>query len=159
METRRATPEDSDELVRLRQVMYDALVDSHDTTTGWQPYAADVLRAGLTDGSIVAFVVDGPDGGLVSCGVGTVAQRLPGPGNHSGRYGFVQSMATDPAWRRRGLGRQVFAALVDWFRAEGISAVDLHASPGGEALYRSFGFTEGPNVELGWRAHRDAPEG
>ena len=156
METRRATPDDTDELVRLRQVMIDALAATHPTASGWEAHAAEVFRSGLADGSVVAFVVDGPDG-LVAAGVGTVAQRIPGPGNHSGRFGFVQSMATDPDWRRRGLARAVFAALVDWFRAEGITAIDLHASPDGEALYRSFGFREGPNVELSWRAAAGTP--
>ena len=157
METRRATSDDADELVRLRQVMFDALTETHVTEPGWEPHAAEVFRTGLADGSIAAVVVDGPDGRLVAAGVGTVAQRVPGPGNHSGRYGFVQSMATDRDWRRRGLGRAVFSGLVDWFRAEGILAIDLHASPDGEALYRSFGFREGPNVELSWRAAADTP--
>jgi GNAT superfamily N-acetyltransferase len=151
VEVRRATPEDADELVRLRQVMFDALVGSHGTAGGWEAAAAEVFRTGLADGSVVAYVVDGPDGGLVAGGVATVSQRIPGPGNHSGRFGFVQSMATDLAWRRHGLGRLVFAALMDWFRSEGVTAVDLHASPEGDALYRSFGFAEGPNVELQWR--------
>jgi GNAT superfamily N-acetyltransferase len=105
----------------------------------------------LADGTVVAFVVDGPDGGVVAGGVGTVAQRVPGPGNLSGRHGFVQSMATDPGHRGLGLGRAVFTALLDWFRAEGIGAVDLHASADGEALYRSFGFTDAKHPELRWR--------
>ena len=81
MEARRATVQDVDELVRLRQVMYDALVGSHDTRGGWQAAAAERYRTGLAAGSVGAFVVDGPDGGLIAGGVGTVAQRLPGPGN------------------------------------------------------------------------------
>jgi GNAT superfamily N-acetyltransferase len=86
-----------------------------------------------------------------------VAQRLPGPGNVRGRYGYVQSMVTDPAHRRRGLARAIFAALLDWFRAEGITAIDLHASVEGERLYRSFGFREGETVELRWRARWSSP--
>ncbi len=151
MEARRATPEDADELVRLRQVMFDALVDSHDTVGGWEPYAREAFRTGLADGSVVAFVVDGPAGRLVAGGVGIVKAQLPGPRNHSGRVGAIGSMATDPEHRGRGWGRAVFTALMDWYRSEGITAVDLHASPDGAALYRSFGFTEGPNVELQWR--------
>jgi len=144
------------ELVRLRHVMFDAL-GWDDGSERWPGACAEVLQRGLADGSIVAFVVDRPEGvGLASAGVGTVAQRLPGPGNPTGRYGFVQSMATDPEQRRRGHARAVFAALVDWFKAEGLTAVDLHASPDGDALYRSFGFCEGDHVELGWRARRDA---
>ena len=144
------------ELVRLRQVMFDAL-GWDDGSEPWPEACAEVLQRGLADGSIVAFVVDRPEGvGLASAGVGTVAQRLPGPCNPTGRYGFVQSMATDPEERRRGNARAVFAALIDWFKAEGLTAVDLHASPDGDALYRSFGFREGDHVELGWRARRDA---
>jgi ribosomal protein S18 acetylase RimI-like enzyme len=152
VEARLATDGDVDELVRLRQVMFDALAGDHPTGDGWQEPTAEVLRSGLADGSIVAFVVDGPDGGLVSCGVGTVSQRIPGPANPSGRVGFVQSMATDPDHRGRGCARAVFTALMDGFRAQGLVAVDLHASTEGEPLYRSFGFREGDHPELQWRA-------
>jgi GNAT superfamily N-acetyltransferase len=107
----------------------------------------------MADGSVVAFVVDAPDGaGLAACGVATVAARLPGPGNNGGHYGYVQSMATDERWRRRGCGRAVFQSLFDWFTDQGITAIDLHATDDGEALYRSFGFREGETIELRWRA-------
>jgi GNAT superfamily N-acetyltransferase len=150
---RRAVEADIPELVRLRGVMFAAMDGVMDTTPGWEEPCADIFRVGLADGSIAAFVVDAPDGdGLASCGVATVAARLPGPGNLSGRYGYVQSMATDERWRRRGYGREVFAALVDWFEDEGISAIDLHATDDGEPLYRSFGFREGETIELRWRA-------
>ena len=152
-DVRRGGEDDIDELVRLRGVMFASMEGVMDTTAGWEAPCAEVFRRGLADGSVVAFVVDAPDGGgLACCGVATVAARLPGPGNLTGRYGYVQSMATDERWRRRGYGRDVFAALVDWFRAEGVAAVDLHATTSGEPLYRSFGFREGETVELRWRA-------
>jgi GNAT superfamily N-acetyltransferase len=160
-EVRDATSADIAELVRLRQVMFDAMEGVMDTTAGWEEPCAEVLRRGLVDGSIVAFVVDAPhEGGLACCGVATVAARLPGPGNLSGRYGYVQSMATDQRWRRRGYGRAVFAALVDWFLAEDVTAIDLHATTSGEPLYRSFGFREGETIELRWRARwfRETPD-
>jgi GNAT superfamily N-acetyltransferase len=153
MEARQATTDDVDELIRLRQVMFDSMDGVMDTSSGWQEPCAEVFRRGIGDGSIGAFVVDAPEGdGLAACGVALVAARLPGPGNLTGRYGYVQSMATDERWRRRGFGRSVFGALVDWFRAEGVTAIDLHATDDGEALYRSFGFREGETVELRWRA-------
>ncbi len=155
MEARRATVDDIDELVRLRQVMFDALRGDHLAGDGWQGPARAVLRTGLVDGSVVAFLVDGPDGSPVSAGIGTVAQRVPGPANLTGRVGFVQSMATEPAHRRQGLGRAVFTALMEWFASKGIVAVDLHSSADGEVLYRSFGFREGDHPELQWRATRE----
>ena len=153
-EVRRATSDDIDELVRLRQVMFDSMEGVMDTTSGWE----DAVRRGLP--ARVGRRLGGRVRGRCArgrrawpaCGVATVAARLPGPGNLTGRYGYVQSMATDERWRRRGYGRDVFAALVDWFRAEGITAVDLHATTSGEPLYRSFGFREGETIELRWRA-------
>jgi GNAT superfamily N-acetyltransferase len=153
MKARRATVDDIDELIRLRQVMFDSMEGVMDTTGGWEEPCAEVFRRGLSEESVVAFVVDAPDAdGLAASGVATVAARLPGPGNLSGSYGYVQSMATDERWRRRGYGRAVFAALVEWFRDEGIAAIDLHATDDGEPLYRSFGFREGETIELRWRA-------
>jgi GNAT superfamily N-acetyltransferase len=153
MEARRATTDDIDELIRLRQVMFDSMVGVMDTTSGWEDNCAEVFRRGMNDGSVVAFVFDAPEGdGLAACGVATIAARLPGPGNLHGYYGYVQSMATDERWRRRGYGRAVFRALVEWFKDEGVTAIDLHATDDGEALYRSFGFRSGETIELRWRA-------
>ncbi len=152
---RKATTADIGELIRLRQVMFDALDGVMDISSGWEEPCARFLDNGITDGSVAALVIDTPgaDGvGLASCGVATVASRLPGPGNLSGRYGYVQSMATDERWRRKGYGRLVFAALVDWFKTERVAAIDLHATTSGEPLYRSFGFREGESIELRWRA-------
>jgi GNAT superfamily N-acetyltransferase len=152
-DVRRATTADIDELIRLRQVMFDALAGVMDVSGGWEAPCARFLRNGIIDGTLAAFVIDAPDGeGLASCGVATVAARLPGPGNLSGRYGYVQSMATDQRWRRQGHARRVFAALLDWFELERVDAIDLHATVDGEALYRSFGFREGESIELRWRS-------
>jgi ribosomal protein S18 acetylase RimI-like enzyme len=159
MEIRRAVPADTPELVRLRQVMFDALFGVMDTSAGWEGSCAEVLERGLADGSFVAFVVDDLDGGLAACGVGMVAARLPGPGNLSGRYGYIQSMATDPEYRRKGLARGILDALLAWFAAEGVDAVDLHASVEGEPLYRSKGFKEGETLELRWRSRWGTEDG
>jgi GNAT superfamily N-acetyltransferase len=51
-------------------------------------------------------------------------------------------MSTDPAYRRRGYGRTTLLTLLAWLRSTGITMVDLHATPDGEPLYRSLGFTE-----------------
>jgi GNAT superfamily N-acetyltransferase len=146
-----ATPADVPELLRLRLVMFESMgveVDraAHDAVKA-------VLEPGLRDGSFFAAVIEGDTGGggyLAACGVGMVAQRLPGPNNHSGRYGHVQSMVTDERHRRQGLARAVLEALMDRFRADGVVRVDLHATPMGAPLYRSLGFTDGPQPELRW---------
>lgn len=152
MPLRRATPDDAEELVRLRRVMFDAMGVDH-ADPAWAESCARVLRAGLAGDGMAAYVVE-EDGHVVAGGVGMVSQRLPGPGRTSGRHGHVQSMATDPDHRGRGHARAVFAALVDWFADVGADTVDLHASPYGEPLYRTFGFTEPRYPALGWHPSR-----
>jgi GNAT superfamily N-acetyltransferase len=151
MEIRRGRPDDAPELVRLRQVMFDAMGVPAGGAE-WKASCEEQLRAGLVDGTFAAFVADAPSaaGGLAACGVATVAQRLVGPANRSGRYGYVQSMVTDQRFRRQGLARAIFVALMSWFDEQGVDAVDLHATPEGEPLYRSFGFSEADTIELRW---------
>jgi ribosomal protein S18 acetylase RimI-like enzyme len=144
-----ATGEDIDELVRLRRVMFESL--AMDVTAEDDQAMANVLGDGLAGGEFFAAVIDG-DGYLAACGIGMTATRVPGPGNPSGRYGYIQSMVTDERARRQGLARQILAALLDRFVADGVTRVDLHASTMGEPLYVSEGFRPGVQPELRWIA-------
>jgi GNAT superfamily N-acetyltransferase len=148
---RRATPEDADEVTRLRAVML-AAVDGRALRLDeeWAQRCREDLRAHLADGTqLVAMVVDAPDGsGLASAGVGVVDVRLPAPGRVSGRVGHISSMCTDERWRRRGYARAVLDALVDWLREQGCSRVELSASDDGAPLYEDNGFVPPPNPSL-----------
>ncbi|HWL35461.1 MAG TPA: GNAT family N-acetyltransferase [Frankiaceae bacterium] len=149
MPLRRATPDDAPDLVRLRRVMYDAMDVDH-SSPEWAASCEAVLRERLASGEMAAYVVE--DGGrLVAGGVGMVEQRLPGPRNPSGLHGYVQSMATDPSARRCGHAREVFGALLAWFEEKGVTRIDLHATQYGAPLYRSYGFSEPPHLELARR--------
>ncbi|MEU3183123.1 GNAT family N-acetyltransferase [Streptomyces sp. NPDC006923] len=152
---RRATPTDAEELVRLRKVMLDSY-RGPDPDTGWQPAAIETLRERLAvpDGSLMAFVVDRPEGsggagpGLASCAVGTIEYRLGGPGNPTGTSGHVFNVATDPDLRRRGYSRACLEALLEWYRSRGVRKIDLHASREGEPLYTSLGFARTPDPSM-----------
>jgi len=148
---RLATDSDIAEVLRLRTIMFASM--GRDVTDSWKPASEQLMREGFARGDVAAFVVDHPEepGRLVACGVAVIVQRLGGPRNPEGRYGQVQSMVTEPAFRRQGLARSILAALLAWFEQRGVVAVDLHASPMGEALYRSMGFQEGDEPELRWR--------
>lgn len=148
MAARWATVEDVDELVRLREVMLDGMGRGGDPS--WRPVVAEQLRVGLPGDRYFAAAVDDPGGGgLVGGGVGMVWERLAGVGD-DGRFGYVQSMATNPAWRSRGVARAVMAFLLDGFRARGVHKVGLHYTAAGEPLYRSLGFVEPSQPELRW---------
>ena len=88
---RRATPEDAEELVRLRKVMQDSYLGP-DPDVSWQSAAVATLRKKLADpdADLTAFVVERP-GGLAACAVGTIEYRLGGPGNPN-----VEAVFRDP---------------------------------------------------------------
>ncbi|MFJ9446456.1 GNAT family N-acetyltransferase [Kitasatospora sp. NPDC101235] len=102
------------------------------------------LTAYLTDGltraeDMAGFVVDGPDGHLVSAALGSIYQAPPGP-TYSGRTGYVHLVLTTQGYRHKGNGRAVTASLLTWFWDQGCGLVSLNASTDGARLYRSIGF-------------------
>ncbi|MGW0762906.1 GNAT family N-acetyltransferase [Streptomyces sp. NPDC002814] len=150
---RRATAEDAEEVLRLRQVMIDS-VFSTGSETDWHTASLPTLRDRLADpdGNFAAFVVDHPErpGALAALVAGTVEYRIGKAGNPHGRVGYVFSVATDADARRRGYSRACMAELLEWFRERGVGQVDLTASEDAEPLYASLGFarTNDPFMRL-----------
>ncbi|MFE6160996.1 GNAT family N-acetyltransferase [Streptomyces sp. NPDC056486] len=156
---RRATPDDAEELIRLRQVMIDSVfgtgsasASAHGSDTGWQVESLAVVRDKLADakGDFAAFVIDRTDhpGKLAALVVGTLEYRIGRAGNPRGIIGHVFSVATDPDQRRRGHARACMEVLLDWFRERGAGSVDLNASADAEPLYASLGFVRKPDPSM-----------
>ncbi|MEU6771446.1 GNAT family N-acetyltransferase [Streptomyces sp. NPDC046759] len=150
---RRARPEDAGELLRLRQVMIDALWSGGGSgPADWHAESLPTLRERLAepDGDFVAFVADRPDrpGTLAAAVAGTLEYRIGKAGNPHGRVGYVFSVATDPDARRRGYARACMEELLAWFRERGAVHVLLNASAEAEPLYASLGFTRDPDPSM-----------
>ncbi|MDL5201366.1 GNAT family N-acetyltransferase [Streptomyces sp. ALI-76-A] len=152
---RRATAEDAEEVLRLRQVMIDSVfagADAGAASTRWHSASLPVLRARLAepDGDFAAFVVDRPErpGALAALAAGTEEYRIGRAGNPHGRVGHVFSVATDPDARRRGHARACVEELLRWFRERGVAQVDLNASAAAEPLYASLGFVRKPDPSM-----------
>ncbi|WP_433791192.1 GNAT family N-acetyltransferase [Actinoplanes sp. CA-252034] len=142
MKIRQATPEDVDELVRLRAIMLRAF-PRDDWNDDWRaPARASLLRRlSAAEPVLAAFVVENPDGpGLAACAVGVIDEHLGNPHSADGRVGYVFNVITDHGMRRRGYSRACMEALLQWFRDQGVRTADLKASPDGEPLYTSLGF-------------------
>ncbi len=148
MEARPAGPDDTTEVIRLARMMFDAL-GIEGGNAMWEEQAAVRFRQGLEDGTAAAFVVASPDapGTLLASAAVSITPRLPTP-RGDGRTAYVQWVATEPAWRRRGLAGRVMAELIAWVRAQGVGFVDLHASDDGIHLYTELGFRPSPHPEL-----------
>ena len=162
---RTARPADAPELVRLRRLMFGAM-HGRDEPGPWERDAEEMIRRRLADEARAgelwfgAFVVDGDDGHLAACAVGTVEERLPAPQHPAGRFGFIFNVCTDARYRGRGYARATTEALLEWFAARGVTRVDLHATAEAERLYRALGFTEHSTaLSLGLPLPAASPEG
>lgn len=133
--------------------MIETFLDRPVEDNGWRGSCEQLFREKLTPGSNewAAYVIDGPDGVPVCSVVGWVIEHVPGPKNTSHRRGYIASMSTAPALRKKGYGRAVFAALMEWFDTIGVQEISLLASHMGEPLYAEFGFRVSTAKAMTWR--------
>ena len=149
MKVRPAGPEDAREVVRLASIMYEAM-GLDPSQPEWQERAIRAMsdRDGPEDRAVFVVEDERRPGHLVACGAVTISTRWPGPGVPTGRFAYIQWMVTEPEHRRRGHARALFEAILGWIRERGVTAVELHATPSGEALYRSYGFVDPAHPQL-----------
>jgi GNAT superfamily N-acetyltransferase len=112
---RLATLDDIEALVSLRIQLLEA------NEPGFDDALRAWLRTHLADGSFLAWIAQ--DAGTVVAASGlTVLDRPPYPGNATGLDGYVTNMYTLPAYRRRGLARQLLEVLTAHARQVGNQA-------------------------------------
>ena len=146
---RRAVPADAEALTRLRGLMHTSMGDA--LTDEWEQRCTAAFRRRLAEDDFVAYVVTDDD--VVVCsGAGWLEEHLPSPYLVDPRRGHIASMSTDPAFRRRGYAREVFAALMGWMHEQGVARVDLRATPDGLPLYEGFGFEVLGGASMSWFA-------
>jgi GNAT superfamily N-acetyltransferase len=99
-------------------------------------------------GTFHAWLVE--HGGVPVAGGGLQIRTLmPRPGYVNGEpEGLIVSMWTEPAHRRRGLGRLVVEAILTWGRANGVTRFTLHASNEGRPLYERYDFQQTNEMRL-----------
>ncbi len=141
---RPAALEDDAVLVHHRAAMFEEMgvrVDRPVLDAAFRPWLHEQMR----EGTYRAWLVETPEGTVVSGGGITIIPWPPGPRYLTDRLAFVYNVYTEPAHRRRGLGRLVMHAIHGWCREEGISTLALNASRAGQPLYASLGYTVTPS--------------
>ncbi|MEE1930239.1 GNAT family N-acetyltransferase [Streptomyces sp. TRM 70351] len=144
---RRAVAADARELARMRQLSLtcpeEPWTRPRDLPDGpWVEECREAFAAMLDDrDTVAAFVVDAAPGRVAACALGFLLPRVPGPDSSKPFNGDISTVATDPAFRRRGYARAVVTALMDWMTVRGCKRISLTASSEGEPLYASLGFT------------------
>jgi GNAT superfamily N-acetyltransferase len=146
---RRAGVHDIPALVRLRRTMFEEM-GFHDSTVleasdaACERYFHETIRTGR----FRAWVAVTDDGTVVATGGLVIDRHPPGPDNLSGRTGYLMSLFTEPAFRRRGLADRIMRTMLSGLREWGISAAALHATESGRPLYTALGFHNSNEMRL-----------
>jgi GNAT superfamily N-acetyltransferase len=141
-EPRLARAADVGEILRLAEELYAAMHTR--TYASWREAAREDLLARLGD-DLVAVVMDGPDGGLISMAVAVVGRGIRSPRRPTTATGTLEWMVTDGRFQRTGVGTAVLAQLLAELRRREVTAVDLSSSDRAIEFYRRAGFAaEGP---------------
>ena len=120
-------------------VDFDALEQSH----------KQKLAEQLPDGTCVAWVAE-HEGMVVASGGVSMIKTTPVPEDPSYTIGFIHSIYTDRAWRRKGIAATIVDRLLEYCAGIGISRVQLGASEAGKKLYAEKGFSPLANVMIRW---------
>jgi predicted acetyltransferase len=93
----------------------------------------------MLENSFISFIAK-CDG--IVAGIGSVHLRdMPGNfKNPSGKWGYIMNMYTIPAFRRKGICKNILNLLVEEGQKFGITAFELHATKEGEKVYVKEGF-------------------
>ncbi|MFM7425404.1 MAG: GNAT family N-acetyltransferase [Elainella sp.] len=135
------------------QLWRDNSVAEADILPDWQRQVQAFIATARRDLGFQAFVaeVDGQIVGSASC------QRFAGlyplvlaPTQRD--YGYIWGVYVEPAYRRRGLARQLTQMAADHLKTIGCTHALLHASPSGKPVYAQLGFLPTNEMRLDLRA-------
>ena len=139
---RKLTKDDLDAFIQLRiaQLREEGAKEDIDL----RPALQDYYGRHLADGTFVSWLaVNG--GRIVGTSGMSFVEKPPYFGCPNGKIGLLSSMYTDPAYRRRGIARELLRRVTEEARAFGCGAVQITASDMGVLLYTDFGFRKNPN--------------
>ncbi len=115
---------------------YEPRLAMNDGAADW---FTDYLRAQMDNDGAAVYVAVG-ESAIVGYIFGQVLQR---PTLTAGDCGYVADVVVADSWRGRGIGRELYETLRDWFRARGLHAIEVQvvrANPASQAFWRKMGF-------------------
>lgn len=146
---REATLADLDVVMHHRRSMFaDMGSGDREALDAMEATSRPLFARGLGDGTYWGWLAE--EAGRVVAGGGII--MLPyhsSPRDPKPRRAWIVNMYTEPSHRRRGLARRLMEEMIAWCREQRMTAVYLHASDEGRALYEALGFT--PTNEMSLR--------
>ena len=108
------------------------------------PALRDYYSRHMADGTFVSWLAFDRDIIIGTSGMSFV-EKPPYFECPSGRIGLLSSMFTSPAYRRRGIAKELLDRVVNEAKAYGCSTVQITASDVGVKLYTAYGFVHNEN--------------
>ena len=142
IEYRKLTENDLEAFITMRiaQLREEGATEQVDLV----PALEDYYHRHLADGTFVSWLALDGDRIIGTSGMSFV-EKPPYFSCPSGRIGLLSSMYTDPAYRRKGIARELLGRVVEEARAYNCGVVQITASDMGVLLYTNFGFVKNGN--------------
>ena len=109
-----------------------------------RPALRDYYMRHMKDGSFVSWIAEDEEKIIGTSGMSFV-EKPPYFGCPSGKMGLLSSMFTNPAYRRKGIAKELLHRVVEEARNYGCGTVQITASDMGVKLYTAYGFVHNGN--------------
>lgn len=142
IEYKRLTENELDTFIEMRinQLREEGAKEDIDLRTALKDY---YLRH-LADGTFVSWLAfDGEK--IVGTSGMSFVEKPPYFACPSGKIGLLSSMFTNPAYRRKGIAKELLSRVVKEAKDYGCGTVQITASDMGVKLYTDFGFVHNQN--------------
>ena len=136
---KRLTADELDTFIqmRIRQLREEGAKEDIDLG----PALKDYYNRHMADGTFVSWLALDGNEVIATSGMSFV-EKPPYFGCPNGRIGLLSSMFTEPAYRRKGIAKELLSRVIEEAKAYGCGTVQITASDMGVMLYADFGFTK-----------------
>ncbi|RHA81560.1 GNAT family N-acetyltransferase [Eubacterium ventriosum] len=142
-EYKKATIEDTDELVRTRITVLRAankLSDDVDMSLV-EKESYEYYKRALETGEHIGYLVY-DNGTFIGAGGVSFYQVMPTYHNSTGKKAYIMNMYTAPEYRRQGIAFHTLDLLMNDAKKQGVLQIALDATDMGRPLYERYGFVK-----------------
>lgn len=109
-----------------------------------RPALSDYYMRHMKDGTFVSWIAE-DEGKIIGTSGMSFVEKPPYFGCPSGKMGLLSSMFTNPAYRRKGIAKELLHRVVEEAKNYGCGTVQITASDMGVKLYTAYGFVHNGN--------------
>ena len=99
----------------------------------------DFFERNIKSGAHIAFVCE-HDGQLIATAGITLFEMMPTTQHPNGRAARLMNMYVVPAYRHRGIAKELLNCAMSYAKEHGVGKVVLNPSHMGKSLYENYGF-------------------